>query len=190
MIFSTRLSLYATLMVTATMVTGISAAARALVDTEITPYLQTEIDPSLSVPDRASTPLVENNGVQVSQQTFSQELDAFWNSDYTFWDATVLAMYWRQTLEDSKAQIGRKILFGPADVSILEQMLLDAQLDAVYNAESLTLYSQSDYSYEDAAILADFWGDPTPYDAKIRIERNLATNGGSLVQEALRLASP
>ena len=51
----------------------------------------------------------------------SKELQAFFKSQYHYWDARVLSNYWGQSVEDAKARIGRKILWGRKDVAILEQ---------------------------------------------------------------------
>ncbi|WP_155523768.1 hypothetical protein [Nodosilinea nodulosa] len=126
-----------------------------------------------------------------SQQTAEQaELDAFFSSKYTYWDAAQLATYWGQNLEEAKARIGRKIRWGPADVAILEQFLLDARLESLQSVNDLRFYGESSYTYDDAAALAEFWGDPTPYDAKLRIERNLILGNADQVETALQLARP
>lgn len=126
-----------------------------------------------------------------SQQTIAQaELDAFFGSEYTYWDAAQLATYWGQDLDEAKARIGRKIRWGPADVAILEQFLLDARLESLQSVNDLRFYVESSYNYDDAAVLAEFWGDPTPFDAKLRIERNLILGNVDEVETALQLATP
>jgi hypothetical protein len=125
---------------------------------------------------------------QVSQT----ELDTFFASEYTYWDAAQLADYWGQSLQEAKARIGRKILWGPADVAILEQFLLDARLaslQALEETENLRFYAESSYSYSDAVALAEFWGDASPYEAKLRIERNLILGNAGEVATALQLAT-
>ena len=59
----------------------------------------------------------------VCQAGTPQEVQAFANSKYSFRDAEILASFWNQNLDDSKARIGRKILFGSASIDLLEQEL-------------------------------------------------------------------
>jgi hypothetical protein len=127
---------------------------------------------------------------QLSQSYNQQELDTFFSSDYTYWDAAQLARFWGQGLGEAKARMGRKILWGPADVAILEQYLLDARLESLQSVNELRFYSETNYSYEDAAALARFWGDSTPYEAKLRIERNLILGNADEVEAALQFAAP
>ncbi len=127
--------------------------------------------------------------IQLSQAVSQQELDTFFASDYTYWDAAILASYWGQDLEEAKARIGRKIGWGPADVAILEQFLLDARLASLQSVDDLRFYGESSYTYDDAAALAEFWGDATPYDAKLRIERNIILGQADDVAAALDLAT-
>ncbi|MGF1933162.1 MAG: hypothetical protein RM347_002010 [Nostoc sp. ChiQUE02] len=120
----------------------------------------------------------------------SKELQAFFRSQYDYWDARILANYWGQSVEDAKARIGRKILWGRKDVAILEQFLLDARVKALQSVGTTpnSLYNQSKYKYDDAALLAKFWGDPSPWDAKLRIERNLILGNDEIIEEALQYA--
>jgi hypothetical protein len=137
---------------------------------------------------QGSSPVAE----QLSQRGTQTEVDTFFESDYTYWDAAQLADYWGQSLIEAKARIGRKVLWGPADVAILEQFLLDARLDPLQTLEetqNLRFYSESDYSYADAVALAEFWGDASPYEAKLRIERNLIMGNADEVATALQLAT-
>jgi hypothetical protein len=69
--------------------------------------------------------------VETTQATNSteQELDAFRNSKYTFWDARLLADSWQQSNFEAKARMGRKILWGETDVAHLEQFLVNARVD-------------------------------------------------------------
>ena len=127
---------------------------------------------------------------QLSQGMSQRELDAFFDSEYTYWDAAVLASYWGQDLDETKARIGRKVMWGPADVAMLEQFLLDARLESLQSVDELEFYRETSYGYDDAVFLADFWGDATPFDAKLRIERNLILGNADEVAAALQLAMP
>ena len=125
----------------------------------------------------------------LSQDYSQSELDAFFDSEYSYWDAAQLANYWGQALDEAKARMGRKILWGPADVAILEQFLLDARIESLAYIDELRFYSETSYTYDDAAALANFWGDASPYDAKLRIERNLIMGNADAVETALQLAT-
>jgi hypothetical protein len=123
-----------------------------------------------------------------------KELQAYQTSKYDYWDARVLADYWGQSVEESKARIGRKILWGSKDVAILEQFLVDARVNALQSVESAPelssykLFRESTLTYEDAEALAKFWGDQSPIDAKLRIERNLILGNDEIIQQALQSA--
>jgi hypothetical protein len=89
-------------------------------------------------------------------------------------------------------QVLEMSIWGPADVAILEQFLLDARLDSLQTleeTEKLRFYSESDYDYADAVALAEFWGDSSPYQAKLRIERNLIMGNADEVATALQFAT-
>ena len=130
-----------------------------------------------------------------TQQSKNKELQAFYNSQYDYWDARILADYWGQSEEDAKARIGRKILWGKKDVAILEQFLVDARVKALESAQpapnpsSYKLFRESEFrEYEDVEALAKFWGDPSPMDTKLRIERNLILGNDELLKKALKYA--
>ena len=125
--------------------------------------------------------------VQQVAQT-DKELDSFFSSDYDYWDARVLGNFWGMNLTESKAYIGRKLIWGGESKAYLQQNLLDARLKALANADSLKLFYDAGLGYEDAAKLAEFWGDPNPWESKLRIERNLILGDYDVVMNALRMA--
>ena len=119
-----------------------------------------------------------------------ENLDAFFSSEYTYCDAQRLAEYWGDSLVDAKVSIGQKILWGDRGVAYLEQYLVDAEAQALFqDIRNLCLFYEEGYTYDDAVALSKFWGDSSPWDAKIRIERNLILGNDEIVQEALRLAT-
>ena len=133
----------------------------------------------------------QKNWIQASaRQARNRELTAFSNSKYDYWDARVLGNYWGKSAYEAKAIIGRKILWGKSDVAILEQFLVDARLKALQkldsNTNNLPLYIDSKYRYNDAQKLANLWGEKSPWDAKIRIERNLILGQQEVIEQALR----
>jgi hypothetical protein len=131
----------------------------------------------------------------VISQSFQDqaELDAYFQSAYQYCDAEILSSYWGMNLDDTKMRMGRKILWGEADMLILEQFLADAKVSALYALENypdeLCNYGLSRYNYDDAEALAEFWGEPTPWDAKIRIEKNILLNTTYLIDETLNMIS-
>lgn len=131
--------------------------------------------------------LQQNDLIAASRQ---DELQTFFSSKYDYWDARVLANYWGQSIDEAKARIGRKILWGKSDVAILEQFLVDARIKALQKMQgsnpSLELYGESQYKYDDAVKLAKLWGERSPWDAKIRIEKNLILGQEEIIEKALR----
>ena len=149
------------------------------------------------IPNQASPQkslsLQQNDFIKASvKQTKNREINAFSNSKYDYWDARVLGDYWGQSAYEAKARIGRKILWGKSDVAILEQFLVDARFKALQKMQSsspsLELYGESTYNYNDAQKLATLWGDSSPYEAKIRIEKNLILGQPEVIEQALQQA--
>jgi hypothetical protein len=150
------------------------------------------LPPSASATDTGSDTVLPgqfkvSSSTNRSRATQRQEWNAFFSSQYTYWDAKVLSTFWNQSLGEAKARMGRKLLWGPSDQAILDQFLVDARVQALQSVERLDLYAESSYHYDDAQALANFWGDATPYDAKLRIERNLIMGNEQVVEDALQL---
>lgn len=131
----------------------------------------------------------------MATQSEDKEFQAYQSSKYDYWDARILADYWSKSEGEAKAIIGRKILWGPADVAILEQFLVDARVKALKSAKpapnpsSYKLFRESEFrEYEDVEALAKFWGDPSPMDTKLRIERNLILGNDEILKKALQFA--
>ncbi len=127
-----------------------------------------------------------------------KELEAFWTSDYNYWDARLLADYWGQSTGEAKARIGRKILWGDQDVAYLEEMLENARTKRLALIDSSSIpydfYVESGYTYDDAELLAQFWGNQSVAEAKLWIERKLTMGAPNIIEEVLmdarnRLAS-
>ena len=47
-------------------------------------------------------------------------------------------------------------------------------------------YSNSKYTYDDAVLLADFWGKTTPWEAKLKIGRLLINNEAATIEQAIK----
>ena len=132
---------------------------------------------TVGVPAVAEAPLI-------AQQ--DEEIQAFADSQYDYWDAKVLASFWGTDTWDAKARIGRKILWGVENVAYLEQMLLDARIEALNTADPIDYFFEG-YTYDDAEQLRDFWGEISTWDTKLRIGRNLIMGNDDVVETALRL---
>ncbi|NJM72337.1 MAG: hypothetical protein HC862_20400 [Scytonema sp. RU_4_4] len=149
---------------------------------------QTTLSTQLSIQQK------DNFDLLATKASLDKELQAFFNSKYDYWDARVLADYWGQSVQDAKARMGRKILWGRTDIAILEQFLVDARVKALQsvkraqNPSSYKFFRESTYTYDDANALAKFWGDRSVMDAKLRIERNLILGNDEMIEQALRYA--
>jgi hypothetical protein len=149
---------------------------------------KTILSTQLSAQQYSSHTLLATKGTE------QKELQAFFNSKYDYWDARILSDFWGQSLQDSKARMGRKILWGPENVAILDQFLVDARVKALQsvkpanNPSTYKFFRESNYSYDDASALAKFWGDRSPMDAKLRIERNLILGNNEMLEQALQYA--
>lgn len=174
---------------TKTLQLSIFLAIAAVLSTGLA-YAEQPVDSAQGPLSAEAAGMANGAAFQLSQGMSQRELDAFFDSEYTYWDAAVLASYWGQDLDETKARIGRKVMWGPADVAILEQFLLDARLESLQSVDELEFYRETSYGYDDAVVLADFWGDATPFDAKLRIERNLILGNADDVEAALQLAIP
>ncbi len=130
----------------------------------------------------SSTPLFSQRNGQEA------ELDAFFRSKYNYCDAQLLSDFWGQSLVESKARIGRKVLWGDGGIPYLEQFLVDARIQAIKQDGRPCTYGDAGYTYDDAVALARFWGDPSPWEAKQRIESNLVLGKKDVVDSALRKA--
>ncbi len=99
--------------------------------------------------------------------------DAFYNqSKYTFCDAKMLSGQWRQSMADTKARIGQKILAGRDALKYLDGELGHARDHARKDAASRCTITDINLSYDDIAAVAAAWND-TPADVKTLIENKV-----------------
>ena len=131
------------------------------------------------------------------EATHQAEQNAFFASDYTYEDASALASLWGQSIDETKARMGRKILWGDEAIQILNDYLAQATPQAGAsgpgqkpNQPAMTAndsqakqdaFFASGYTYDDAALLANFWGESIN-DAKTIIGEKL-TSGGQFKQK-------
>ena len=132
---------------------------------------------------------VGNRSALVSSLVAQQddEIQAFSTSKYDYWDAKVLANFWGTDTWEAKGRIGRKILWGEENIAYLEQFLVDARIEALMNVDPFDYYVEG-YTYDDAELLRDFWGDASTFDTKVRIGQNLIVGNDQIVETALTLA--
>jgi len=114
------------------------------------------------------------------------EIEAFADSVYNYCDAVILGDFWGQSVAESKARIGRKVMWGDDGVPYLEQYLVDARIEALKESTPPCAYSDVGYSYDDAAALAEFWGEPSAWEAKERIVHNLMLGNQDEIDWALK----
>lgn len=99
---------------------------------------------------------------------------AFANSDYSYCDAKVLGALWGQSVGDAKLAIGAKIAAQATDV-------LDGVLGQAFSAAAaqgrVCSFNETNFTYEDAAVLARVWGLASADAAKTEVENKLQVNG-------------
>ena len=135
---------------------------------------------STAVPTQLSALVVQRNPIE-----------AFYDSqNYTYCDAKLLSAYWNSTPWDAKVRAGNKAIGN--EHSVIDDYLRSARDYAVEHNVRCTWSdgNNPDYSYEDAAKLADYWGKDTPWDAKLKIGRMLQDGDNKLVVSALKRAQP
>ena len=128
----------------------------------------------------------KNQAPAISQE--QQQVNAF-GSKYTYDDAALLANFWgTASVWDAKIKIGGLMLRG--DDAAVQQALSNAQnrnVRATQEEQQINAFG-SKYTYNDAALLANFWGTASVWDAKLKIGRLLMNGNGSAIQQALRNA--
>ncbi len=147
-----------------------------------------------AAPEIENISAIADNSAEIAEillaQTLQEKLDAFFSSGkYTYCDAKILGNYWGQSVVDAKVLIGQKILAGERSLAYLEQYQVDAQVKALSDPEpSVCFFYEKGYTYDDAVVLAEFWFEASPWEAKIRAEKNFILGKDEFVENALRLA--
>lgn len=127
-----------------------------------------------------------NPALLAQRNNTRSELDAFFNSKYNYCDTKILSQYWGKSIGDTKALIGRKVLWGDRGIPYLEQYLVTARIKAIRGIYNGCSYADEGYTYDDAVALSKFWGESSAWEAKQRIESNLMLGKQSEVDSALR----
>jgi len=120
-----------------------------------------------------------------SNQTAMDAMNAFWEGQYTYCDAKLLAAYWGQSVYEAKARAGEKLLRD--ERSVVEDFLSSARNQAPENGTTCS-FNEDGYTYDDAALLAQYWGKATPWDAKLKINSLLMSGNNADIQNALQSA--
>lgn len=111
---------------------------------------------------------------------------------YTFCDAKLLAHAWGTDTWSAKLEAGAKIANGLEDN--VQAVLAEArgQLEerhlSVGDVCTIDDADNPSYSWEDLEILAEYWGEPTANDAKLKVEDALFRGQNAYVHESLAVA--
>lgn len=120
-----------------------------------------------------------------------KDLEAYSRSKFTYIDAKLLAKMWNKDVSEVKIHIGFKLLSGPLTTAELEQNLVDARIKALASVNSnqgLTYWQDSGHTYDDAVALAKLWGESSPWNAKVRVEKNLILGNEEVIKKSVILA--
>lgn len=77
--------------------------------------------------------------------------DRYANSGYEYCDAVILGAYWRQSVDEAKATIGRKLGWGNADI-------VANDIDNARSQGKRCQFHETGLAYEDAQAVAALWG--------------------------------
>jgi hypothetical protein len=112
-----------------------------------------------------------------------QDYDAYFQSGYSYCDATLLAFAWHTSVEEAKAGIGGKVRNHWSGNDI------DAAI-APGRAGHQCSFEDEGYTYEDAVALASYW-HITPVAAKARVDQLLTAGHRVMVPQLIeRLRHP
>lgn len=133
---------------------------------------------------------LDNARNSVSGRTTQDDLrfDAFYNN-FTYDDAVLLAEFWgKPSPWEAKLKIGSMVLNG-------DEILVRQALNSLKSSSGLTREHERQfqaylekYNYNDAQLLGEFWGQPSPWEAKLKIGRLLLSGNEAAVEQALRSA--
>lgn len=136
-----------------------------------------------------ATLLMTSTPQTVLAATSVEAANAFYdNANYTYCDIKLLSAYWGQSRFDSKVRAGEKLLRN--EQYVVDDFLTSARAAAAGNNVSCSFADADNppYTYEDAEVLADFWGQPDAAGAKTKIGSMLQAGDNKLVMQALNNA--
>ena len=127
----------------------------------------------------------------VPENTDQAALDKYFLNGYNYCDAKVLAAYWGESSPGAvKVRFGHKLLNGGP--TVIQDNVPPARAQALQRGEQgewICLYdTDGGYTYDDAALLATYWGESYPSGAKLKIERLLVQGKDVDIQAALQNA--
>ncbi len=115
--------------------------------------------------------------------------DKYFALGYTYCDAKVLAAFWGEADPyAAKVRLGDKMLrWGAADA---QSHVPAARAQALQKpeAELPCTFSDGGYSYEDAVLLATYWGKNEPWGAKVKMAQLLIEGKDRAIKTALKKA--
>jgi hypothetical protein len=106
----------------------------------------------------------------------------FFASKYTYCDAKMLSFLWRQSIDESKSRIGRKVGWG--DDKVLEGMLRRARNQAQKLPKARCNFHEAGFTYQDAEKLSRIWRT-SPGQSKSLVEQKIMGGGESKVRSLL-----
>lgn len=99
--------------------------------------------------------LLKGSGQEVNMD--EKWLDAYFNSQYTYDDAELLSQLWNlSSVYEAKKLIGAKIINGMENI-LPDKIRRDNEHKVNPDEKALDAFFNSDYSYDDAALLAQLW---------------------------------
>jgi hypothetical protein len=119
----------------------------------------------------------------------SAAVEKYFAQGYTYCDAKVLAAFWGEaTPYAAKVRLGDKMLrWGPNDAQAHVPAARSQALQKP-EAELPCTFMDGGYSYDDAVLLAKYWGKKEPWEAKVKIARLLIQGKDADLQTALKKA--
>jgi len=128
---------------------------------------------------------------QPEEQAARANFEAFESASYTYCDAKLLANYWGKEIMDSKIRAGGKLLQGQRQAleKTLKQARKGAKQQQQKTKQPVCQYDTvGGYTYDDAVLLAQDWGKPSAWEAKLKIEQLLLDGQNASIQTALQRA--
>lgn len=125
-----------------------------------------------------------------AELTKEQVANKFLDFGYNYCDAKVLAKYWKQRDPyDAKITMGQKLWNLSADDS--DQIVRDARAEALKKSDkNLPAYfDDGGYTYDDAKLLAGYWGSEDTRESKMTMSRLLIGDHDKVIKAALNSAT-
>ncbi|MEL6342256.1 MAG: hypothetical protein AAFV53_03935 [Myxococcota bacterium] len=111
-------------------------------------------------------------------------------ASYDYCDAKMIALVWKSSINDAKLTLGRKVMGGMQGLAAQDIANGRQQALAAFetNRGVRCHYHEAGYDYNDAELLATYWGLPNTWEAKMTIERKLLFGNKDLIKQALENA--